>query len=55
MVSSITTGLATMGSYFWGSNTNNEVTAGNQDADPAPIFTEEIKAQDIVKEGFLFK
>mgnify|MGYP006950306133 CR=1 FL=1 len=55
MVQSLTTGLATVSSYLWGSNTTQQVTAGNQDSEPAPILTEEIKASDIVKEGFLFK
>ncbi len=44
-----------MGSYLWGSNTNNVVTVGNTQGEQAPIFTEEVKKQDIVKEGFLYK
>lgn len=55
MVSSLTNGLASVGSYFWGSNTTNTVTAGNMNAEPAPILTEEVAKKDIVKEGFLFK
>lgn len=42
MVSSITNGLSTMGSYIWGSNTTNTVTAGNVNAAPAAILTEEV-------------
>ena len=42
-----------MSSWVWGSNANNNVTVGTGEA--APVFTEEIKKKDIVKEGFLFK
>ena len=35
-------------SYFWGTKTENTVTVGNP-GEAAPIFTEEVKASDIVK------
>ena len=46
--------VSALTSLIWGSNSTNTVTAGNVDHQ-APIFTEEVKKQDIVKEGFLFK
>lgn len=55
MVQSLTSGLSYMGSYLWGANTNNVVTVGSTQGEQAPIFTEDVKRQDIVKEGFLFK
>lgn len=55
MVQSFTTGLANLSSYIWGANTSQNVTAGDTNSEPAPILTEEVKASDIVKEGFLYK
>ena len=46
--------VSALTSLIWGSNSTNTVTAGNVDQQ-APIFTEEVKTQDVVKEGFLFK
>jgi hypothetical protein len=46
--------LSGLTSYFWGTNANNQVTAGNPDQQ-APVFTEEVKKTDIVKEGYLYK
>ena len=55
MVNALANGISSMGSYFWGNSTNT-VTVGNPTGDgQAPQFTEEVKAQDIVKEGFLWK
>lgn len=52
MVNAITNGLSSMGSYLWGSNTTNTVTVGEKMGEEnAP----DIKAEDIVKEGYLFK
>ena len=54
MVQSFANGLSNLSSYFW-TNTNNSVTVGNTNVESAPQFTEEVKKQDIVKEGYLYK
>ena len=46
--------VSALTNLIWGTNSTNTVTAGNADQQ-APIFNEEVKKHDIVKEGYLFK
>ena len=46
--------VSALTSLIWGTNSTNTVTAGNA-GEQAPIFTEEVKKQDIVREGYLYK
>ena len=52
MVSSFAGNLS---SWMWPANSSNAVTAGSASGDNAPVFTEEVKKNDIVKEGVLYK
>jgi hypothetical protein len=50
MVNSFTGNIS---SWIWGSNPSNANTVGS--AGNAPVLTEEIKKNEVVKEGVLYK